>query len=200
MNYLTQAPAALVLSNPSDPRSNHRDVMALFGDLENDHPRQSAGILFRVEPRGDFLLVRSNLVPENPVDGMRTIAEPAAPAEGSMVQFRLAVNAITRDSRVGKSASKPVPEDSFEVDLEQTMTGFVGRKLAGALTDVQLLRHYRELLTERNRSKRGVTTQVDTVDGVATVQDVQRLEELLSVGVGRAKAYGCGLLTVRKVG
>ena len=51
-----------------------------------------------------------------------------------------------------------------------------------------------------NRRGQGIDTrvvQVDTVDGIAIVKDSVELEKILLNGVGRAKSYGCGLLSIR---
>jgi len=70
---------------------------------------------------------------------------------------------------------------------------------AGALTDVTILASTRTVYgVDRKGLKTGMgaALQVDTADGVGTVHDPDRLLELVVDGVGRAKAYGCGLLTV----
>ena len=55
----------------------------------------------------------------------------------------------------------------------------------------------RERRVERfQRKARTVTVAKATFDGVLTVTDVAAFREVLVSGVGPAKAYGCGLLTV----
>ncbi|UWE74467.1 type I-E CRISPR-associated protein Cas6/Cse3/CasE [Corynebacterium diphtheriae bv. gravis] len=44
-----------------------------------------------------------------------------------------------------------------------------------------------------------MTIQIDTVDGFGIVEDPELLNELILHGVGRAKAYGCGLLSVSEI-
>lgn len=110
------------------------------------------------------------------------------------------MNTITAQG-VKHIATQPVPFDS---EAERTlssvsMTPWLERKFSGAITHVEILNHQREVLgVDRHGNKKsGMTIQVDTVDGVGVVNDPNTLIELISYGVGRAKAYGCGLLSVR---
>lgn len=60
--------------------------------------------------------------------------------------------------------------------------------------DVRISRRER-LSFQRNGGSR-VTIQQVTYEGHLVVEDTGRLQEVLLSGVGRAKAYGCGLLTL----
>ena len=42
--------------------------------------------------------------------------------------------------------------------------------------------------------------EVAAADGVLDVDDADRLRSALTEGMGRAKGYGCGLMTLRQVG
>lgn len=170
-----------------DASATHRAVMALFDpDLPGpaDQRRATAGILFRIDetPHGRFVLVQSGLAPTRPTPG--TLTKDATPAlhvpAGLRVQFRVAVNAIQRP---GTGGTRCVP-------VEQ-ISEWVATRLAPSLADVVVLNHRREV-----RGKGNHALQVDTVDGHATVSEPDKLADLLRTGVGRAKAYGCGLLTV----
>ena len=44
-----------------------------------------------------------------------------------------------------------------------------------------------------------MTLRVVQFDGVLTVEDADRLRQSLQDGMGRAKGYGCGLMTLRPV-
>lgn len=50
------------------------------------------------------------------------------------------------------------------------------------------------------RSRHRVTLRVVQFDGVLDVDDADRLRSALTEGMGRAKGYGCGLMTLRQVG
>ena len=60
-----------------------------------------------------------------------------------------------------------------------------------------------ECLTINNRQvlqvpKVSRALQIDTFDCTGVVTDSQALEHIMHAGIGRAKAYGCGLLTARR--
>jgi CRISPR system Cascade subunit CasE len=70
---------------------------------------------------------------------------------------------------------------------------WVTNKLTGALADVTLFSHDRSVVTSGKSA-----LQLDVVDGYGLVRDPAALQSLLRVGVGRSKAFGCGLLTVAR--
>lgn len=203
MMFWAQVPAGqLTVDNWDDPRSLHRAVMAMFPtDLPGppDQRRASAKILFRLDETatGRVVLVQSFIAPSRAPTTTKvkavhvgTALRPATP-----VRFRLAVNAVTRSRRPdGKHRDAPLPED--QVDQ------WVQSKLAGALSEVTILSSTRTVYgIDRHGLTKGTLTalQVDTLDGVGRVDDLDRLLELLLDGVGRAKAYGCGLLTISPI-
>jgi len=63
--------------------------------------------------------------------------------------------------------------------------------------ELNLVVHQRNTLAfTRIRGQRPVTLVTATYDGVLLVQDPERLRNTLTNGLGHAKAYGCGLLTL----
>ncbi|WP_216395743.1 type I-E CRISPR-associated protein Cas6/Cse3/CasE [Arcanobacterium phocae] len=224
--YLTKYPIHLALSqkatnkprngwDETDPQFRHRAVMAIFDTIDSDHPRKNAAILFRADylaGQTPFFLIQSKIPPTHAPDGVQTIKREIEELPvGTPVRFRLSVNAIRRKTVSAKLASSkpqvtttPIPfdfstEGSVASGLQETMTPWLSNKLKKALHDVTIINHQRELLgVDRNgKSTASMTVQVDTVDAVATVTDGTELNDLIFHGVGRAKAYGCGLLTVQ---
>jgi len=53
-------------------------------------------------------------------------------------------------------------------------------------------------IEEFRRQDSRVTLSIATFDGVLEVTDPQALRHLLVNGIGRAKAYGCGLMTLSR--
>jgi CRISPR system Cascade subunit CasE len=204
--FLTMAPLHTVFSGRhgrpgpramNDPQELHRTVMQMFGHVGGDSPRAAAGIIFRVEPAAPgfpgALLIRSAQKPLGTLEGMIVREEGEAPASGTPVAFRLAVNAVRRQKGGGVV---PVPRDDAPVEGCDTMTDWVSGKLAGVLRDVDLINHDRNVLGDRT----GRPVQTDLVDGYGIVEDPAQLATLMAGGVGRAKNYGCGLLTVKAIG
>lgn len=216
MTYLTAVPQADLMrtrGNRRDtPRERHRDIMSLFAQFsDSSAARSEGGVLFRLDrPQGSqpVYLVRSKVPVTVGVPGIETIVEPPLSVqEGQPVSFRLAVNAVQRNG--DKMIRSVVPDDKALPQPENGaihLTPWLQKRLAPALKDVKVLNHQREVLSESKSSRgaennRGVkTVQIDTIEGVAIVEDPSALQQLLENGIGRAKAYGCGLLTVKRIG
>lgn len=176
--------------------------MNLFGDLPNN-PRKSGNILFRLEEipgRPASFLIQSTIEPDRaklPRHGRIKEFEFPQFSSGQPLGFRLSINAVVRHS---DGRTTPVPIDPTD-DGREDFTPWLARKLHPAITEIALINHKRDVLRDRrqreNSSGNRRTIQVDTVDGVTQVGDPDELIKLLTSGVGRAKSYGCGLLTVR---
>lgn len=65
--------------------------------------------------------------------------------------------------------------------------------------DVRITARSRRSFQRRARDPR-VVLQVVTYEGHLVVEDAERLRHFLVAGIGRAKAYGCGLLTLAPSG
>lgn len=183
--------------------------MGLFGPLE-EGSRDKAGILFRLERvpgQAPFFLVQSVVEPDN-VEGVAgvEVREWTFPelAPGRPVSFRLAVNAVRRRTvqeagkRRTKVSSVPFDHDASAVEAGQTtVTPWIRGKLTGCLADVQVTNHLRDVLMDPASGGQRKALQVDTIDGIGLVKDTDELRNLVEVGIGREKAYGCGLLSIR---
>lgn len=53
--------------------------------------------------------------------------------------------------------------------------------------------------TDKNGEKNSVRIRAVTFDGLLTVTDAEAFRAALTNGIGRGKAYGCGLLTIARV-
>ena len=210
--YLTKYPVhqALAVNHPGKPQRGwdldspifrHRATMHLFPQMDEAAPRANANVLFRLDtaPGGaPFFLIQSQHEPTGVETAQIKMVELTAPEAGTTIAFRLAVNAIKRKTHGGVI---PIAFDQEEHgDEVPGITEWLSQKLSPALTGIELLNHQRQVLgTDRRGAKRGsdFAVQVDTVDGFAQVADPVHLQELLLKGVGRAKSYGCGLLSIR---
>ncbi|MGJ9462147.1 type I-E CRISPR-associated protein Cas6/Cse3/CasE [Actinotignum sp. GS-2025g] len=210
--FLTKVPAHSLLSrialhkprsgwNIGDHKVRHRAIMALFPQADADRPRAEMGILFRLDHipgQTPFFLVQST----EPIPALNLPAEaltkekeiPVLPV-GTPVMFRVAVNAVERR---GKKVVRTIPQDGAETGAPNTPTlsTWLQKKLDPALHEVAISSAHREVL----KSGQGDTFHnlcIDTIDGVAVVGDSAELQRLQLSGVGRAKSYGCGLLSVQ---
>lgn len=85
-----------------------------------------------------------------------------------------------------------IPEDEGDLKSE---TGEVLASRNFALTGRDTLRFGK---TSDNRRLQ-VTLSTAQFDGVLTVEDPDRLRTALTAGIGRGKAYGCGLMTLARL-
>lgn len=173
-----------------DQEQIHRAVMSLFRpDLPGapGEQRAAGSILYRLEDEHPHLLVQSVIPPERADHGIRLTTLDGLLGQlstGHHVRFTADLNAVRCQARTGRRL--PVPADE--------LPEWVNIRLAPALREV-------ELLDTRfvTRSAGRVPLVVARVTGVATVADRGSLIEKMRSGVGRGKAYGCGLLTVLPV-
>lgn len=117
--------------------------------------------------------------------------------------FRLSINAIRRHTKKinGEKIVEAIPvradnysENSNYGDLNY----WLQQKLSPGLSDVSILNHQREVIhSSKDLKSNGKTIQIDLIDGVGIIEEVSALEDMLNKGIGRAKAYGCGLLTIK---
>lgn len=185
MTHLISVPLEeLRLKDVGDRYEMHQAVMGFYDERlpgAAAERRADANILFRVEEgaAGATVLIQSSAAPRNvPYTARTRQFEITAPDAGTTIRFRVAANAV---HRVGAGGTRPV------IDIEQ----WLEERFDGALTDVVVLQHVVDV-----RRGKGAPLRVDTIEGVAVVGDPVKLAGQMLSGVGRAKAFGCGLLTV----
>ncbi len=194
MSHLTLIPAlALRVRDWNDFGELHRVVMGFFASTElpgrASEKRLSQNILFRVDEiaAGKIVLIRSDIAPTNlPRDAKTKNVEAGAPPAGTPVRFRLTANAIRRTKPCDPAIKRG--RGTSPVDR---MAEWVSAKLETGLEEVTVFDHCRSIATSGR-----ATLQLDVIDGHGVVRDPAALEQLLRSGVGRSKAFGCGLLTI----
>jgi CRISPR system Cascade subunit CasE len=131
--------------------------------------------------------------------------------KGTVWNFRLTANPVhhvrTRDGRPIKRTAHRTPRHQLQWLLDrQDVAGF--RILAKSedqrrtehADEYQLvLRDQRSLEFAKRGTKGRVTLTTVTYDGRLEVADPDPLRRLLTRGLGKAKAYGCGLMTLAPV-
>jgi len=203
--YWTQFPAhALSGTDWSDHANAHASIMRLFPARLDGPPqerRSTAGVLYRVDAHPDqcpTVLIQSLVSPELTPAPAQTLTVPSRawdmPA-GTPVAFRVTVCPIRRHNppkgHPGKERTTPVPDDELDT--------WVTSKISPAFTDVKILNTMTHATLARPGQGRACPPRVAlaTVDGVAVITDPDTHTLLRVQGVGRAKAYGAGLLTTR---
>ena len=178
----------------------HRALWTLFPDFKRK-PGESSPFLYRIEKmnlaQGAEVLMQSNIHPAETSDRARLLAtrtiEPQ-PHEGQLLAFRLTAN-VTKAIRDAKQTERKIRVPLIKEDQQ---IEWFRRKLDGSarnLTNLQIQPHPPTYF--RKGHKPGKIVSI-TFDGVLEVGDPVALKELIRKGLGPAKAFGCGLMLVRR--
>ena len=194
----TRAISALKVT---DPYSIHRVVYSLYDDIrgsDTKYKRHSAGILFADQGgdlRGRKILMLANREPATHVSGeygeVQSKLIPTTFLDHSHFRFSIMINPVKRDIRSRKLvpivghpaiknwfASRAADSWGFEVEPQH---------LEILKTDV---------LSFSDKRGHRVTINQAHITGCLTVTDKPRFTNSFRAGLGRAKAFGCGLLQI----
>ncbi len=193
-----------------NPYEIHRRLWRLFPDEVRETRRDAAearqGFLFRFEQyvtgRPLRVLLQSRKAP--------AVAEGAAllgvrefdphPEAGQSLAFVLTANPIKTVADVFKDSKPDKRSTGVRVPLlkEEQQRDWLTRKLAGIadLDQVAIAPQAPIYFRKANRAGKIVPA---VFEGTLRVADGDALRKLLLGGVGPAKAFGCGLLLVRRI-
>jgi CRISPR system Cascade subunit CasE len=192
------------------PQALHAAVLASFPNLE---PTSCGRVLWRNDNVGGRSLLHI-ASPETPdlnhlVEnaGWPTVqsweTRPYEPfldglRQGEHFAFRLAANPVHSVRPPGEGRGKVVAHASVEHQerwlLErQVSAGF--EISSGYASGSGILITDRRTASFRRQNAQ-VTLRIVTYEGLLIVSDVERLRNTLTHGIGRARGYGCGLLTL----
>jgi CRISPR system Cascade subunit CasE len=165
--YLTQAVGCV----------GHREVMSGFPLMESLTPRSDLGILFRHD--GDMTLIQSKIPFVHDRIRFQQKEVEINPIDGRDYYFRVAINAVSRKG--GKRDRKVSPEEWFS-----------GRDF-GADFSLESAVHFPGVFESKSNK---VPINRYSIGGMLTVKDSDRLRHAILEGIGRGKAWGCGLLSI----
>ncbi|WP_027945940.1 type I-E CRISPR-associated protein Cas6/Cse3/CasE [Amycolatopsis taiwanensis] len=202
----------------ADVHRMHRTVMSAFPDASQQHAaRQAHGALWRLDTaqRGFILYVQSHTKPDWTPLPRGYLTEPArvrdlqpvldAVQPGRKLAFRLVANptrSIHTEGTPGqRGRGKRVPHRNPEKQIEWLARqgerhGFVIPIAANGQADVApsstpTLRGHKN-----DKQKQLITVEPVRYDGHLIITDPETFTNALLNGVGRAKAFGCGLITL----
>jgi CRISPR system Cascade subunit CasE len=179
-------------ARPEGHGSLHRYVMAGFPDDLGPDPRSQVGALFRVD--GKSILVQSAEKPKWPKAYEAQVKlefKPSLLKVGERYRFRLGLNSVAQSNRDGRCRRYPVPAVDWLAAREDRL---------GATFEVRQVRQITlKDHVRREHYTRSFPIEVSVVDGYLTVTHSQRLADAMVNGIGREKAYGCGLLSLLPV-
>lgn len=206
--YLSQL--HIVWNKSKNPYDLHRAIWTLFPGPED----QERDFLFRVESlerdRGARVLMLSQTEPQQEAEHCRLMAlkewNPKF-AEGQAFRFRLRVNPVksVKDESKGMRHSKHGYQYPKQVRIplihEEQQQAWLERKLSG-IADIDYLMIQQEMplnFTKPGKEKR-MAGKIQPVlfDGVLVVKSPEGLVKCVTEGIGPAKAFGCGLLSLAR--
>ncbi|PSK61457.1 CRISPR-associated endoribonuclease Cse3 [Micromonospora sp. MH33] len=201
----------------ASPQAMHAAVLAGFPHPE-DHTRDDARTLWRLDQRQDRQIVLYVVSPTAP-DLTHLVEQAGWPSstetwttrpyarlldsldKGQQWAFRLTANPTrtgrrTPDTSTTQRYGHVTPVQQVEwLTKRAERSGFtVVRQADGELNLVTYNRQVHRFT--RNHGQRPVTLVTATYDGVLEVDDPSLFRGVLTRGIGHARAYGCGLLTL----
>lgn len=184
-----------------DAYSLHRVVYSLYDDVRSSAEKQAdiqSGILY-ADQGGDYrvrkILMLANREPAANVDGQYgdVISKPIADhfLAHENYRFKVVVNPTRRDSVSRKLVAVRGREDIGKWFLERASNswGFVVNPQHLQIDKIEVLRF-------KDKAERDVTIGQAHVQGVLRVTDRAQFKASFGKGIGRARAFGCGLLQI----
>lgn len=182
-----------------NPYEWHRALWQLFPDRKDD----GRDFLFRIDQHhfgpGFIVLLQSQCLPQTVGKQARVIRGPKqinfqTILPNTLYRFRVTVNAI-KEIRDIKD-----PQRKIRVPLikEAEQIAWLTRKLDGAAILMEVMRIKNPPLYFRKKGQDGKLVTV-TFDGILKVNDPELLRQLMVQGIGAAKSFGCGLISIASV-
>lgn len=209
----------------SSPQVLHASVMSSFAELPDDQP-DGPRVLWRVDRDSQSRTHLCIVSPYKP-DLTHLVEQAGWPttarwetydygpfldrlSTGDQWTFRLTANPVhsvrNKDGAPTKTTAHIGPGNQLRWLLQRQETaGFtIAQRTAPRNSQDELDRHQlvvhgrRELAFKKKGMSKPVTLVTVTYDGRLEVTDPQAFRRALTRGIGKAKAYGCGLMTLAK--
>ena len=172
----------------SNPYNAHKALWKAFHGRE----KEKREFIYRMDKKEDgyFVIMLSEYKPEPTVDlDLLRLTESQLVFEPKThYRFSLRANPVKRLS-----------EQRCRVPLvgEENLNAWLSRKIMGSATLVETVPVLRTDLNFCKGNNWGKITTVD-FEGVIKCEDKYKLFELVKSGIGAAKAFGCGLLLLKR--
>lgn len=197
--YLSKVKVASKTGNPYDW---HRILWTLFTDRQPENRE----FLFRIEKEwrssGVDILLQSNCQPgDGNADVQILASRDYRPRlqQDQILRFRLVGNPIKtiKDERGRKNSKGEIKACRVPLVQEDQQLAWLSRKLDGAALIESAIVSSRRPIYFRKVGKAGKILAV-TFDGVLRVSDSKKFLIILQNGIGPAKGFGCGLLSIAR--
>lgn len=183
----------------TDPYSIHRVVYSLFDDVRSEQQKQqstASGILY-ADQGGDYagrrILLLSNRPPKASIEN-QVVEIMSKPISDSFLQhpqyrFKVVINPTRRDNRTRKLVPMCGREAVCDWFVERAQQSW-GFEVSAAHLQVDAI----NVLQFKDKQQRHITLAQAQVQGVLQVADRQKFIQSFTEGIGRGRAFGCGLL------
>ncbi|MFF5309781.1 type I-E CRISPR-associated protein Cas6/Cse3/CasE [Streptomyces massasporeus] len=187
----------------------HRRLMALYPNNAGPDPRAQFGVLFRVEDtsNGQHVLLQSSHEPDltrlpngygtaltRPLDPLLEALET-----GLTVRYRCTASPVRKPgatTRARYNLPAAIPLSGEEADEWWTRQADTAG-LKPLLSHSQAVEAARAVRTPNGANdKQHIRHNRIRFDGTATITNPDLLRQKITEGIGRGKAYGCGLLSI----
>lgn len=198
LNLDRQASKALRIT---DPYSLHRVVYSLYEDVRSAEEKtasQASGILY-ADLGGDFhgrrILLLADRMPATCIDGQYGQVQSKPVTEGFLehdhYRFKVIVNPTRRDSASRKLVPVKGREAIGNWFCERSLQSW-GFRVARQSLQVDRV----DVLRFKDKQQRSVTLAQAHVQGRLEVIDRSQFRNSFAKGIGRGRAFGCGLLQI----
>jgi CRISPR system Cascade subunit CasE len=185
----------------TDPYALHRVVYSLYEDVRTDADKvgsRSSGILYADhggDYRGRKVLMLADRPPQERVHGVHGKVQSKPVPDGFLSRHRYRFKVIVNPTRRDSASRQLVAVRGREAIGEW----FVARGLSswGFVVDPQRLQVDRvEVRAFQGKEGHRITIAQAQVQGVLDVSDTERFRQSFFQGIGRGRAFGCGLLQI----
>ncbi|MGW8884283.1 type I-E CRISPR-associated protein Cas6/Cse3/CasE [Streptomyces sp. NPDC055749] len=187
----------------------HQRMLQMFPDGVEGPARAVFGVLFRAEetPQGPQILLQSHIEPDSSrlPDAYGSVETRSLDAllsnlhKGMVVNYRCVANPVRKPGATSREIYRLPPVVALSGNA--AVEWWERQSNAGGLEPLHINAH--PLATVRGHrdpkgpaAKQRIQHARTRFDGTARVLDAELLREKLATGIGRGKAYGCGLLSI----
>lgn len=185
----------------NDPYALHLAVYKLFEDVRSAEEKQgsvSSGFLY-ADQGGDYksrkILLLSNRMPSEQIEGeygeVQSKEIPENFLQHQKYRFKVIVNPTTRDS----ASRKLVPVKGREA-VGQWFAKRAEESWGFKVALPQLQVDSINVLQFKDKNQRNITLAQAHIQGFLDVTNHQQFAESFAQGIGRGRAFGCGLLQI----
>jgi len=185
----------------TDTYSIHRVVNGLFEDIRDDEKKangESSGILWADhggDARGRQILLLSNRTPSATSEGgYGSVKSKPVTSDFlgySYYQFTVVVNPTRRSS-----ASKKLVPVIGRAEIAEWFTTRAMQSWGFQVASTQLDVGETKVLRFKDKKQRQVTLAQAKISGTLRVDASERFKQSFTFGIGRGRAFGCGLLQI----